>query len=74
MLSDFIGLAVLLSLVGCAVYTQVPRHWQGVMGFLIITFGWVPAGFLAICIAKEPAVLIPAALILGLLAIGRRAS
>lgn len=74
MLSDFLGLAVLMSLIGCAAYTQVPRHWQGVMGFLIITFGWVPAGLIVICITKAPAVLIPAALVLGLVAIGRRAS
>jgi hypothetical protein len=59
MLSDFIGLGVLLTIIGAFIYTQVPRHWQGLGGFLLIVFGWLPLGLLVICLVKAPVVMVP---------------
>lgn len=73
MLSDFAGLGVLATIIGFFIYTQVPPHWQGLGGLLLIVFGWLPLGVLVVCVIKAPAVLIPA-LILGLLLIVARKS
>jgi hypothetical protein len=59
MLSDFVGLGVLLTIIGAFIYTQVPAHWQSLGGFLLIVFGWLPLGILALCVFKEPVVLVP---------------
>lgn len=71
MLSDFAGLGVLATIIGLFIYTQVPPHWQSLGGFLLIVFGWVPLGVLAICAIKAPVVLFPA-LIIGLVLIVAR--
>lgn len=63
MLSDFAGLGVLLTVVGCFIYTQVPPHWQSLCGFLLIVFGWLPLGILAICVFKAPVVLVPVVIV-----------
>lgn len=64
MLSDFAGLGVLLTIIGTFVYTQVPAHWQTLGGFLLIVFGWLPLGILAICVFKAPVILVPALIVL----------
>ena len=72
MIEDFAALGVLLTIAGFFVYTQVPRHWQGLGGFLLITFGWIPVAILGICIMKQPVLLIPAAFVLGVFTVSRR--
>lgn len=64
MLSDYIGLAVLLTVIGAFVYTQVPPHWQSLGGFLLIVFGWLPLGLLLACIFKAPVLMVPALVVL----------
>jgi len=64
MLSDFAGLGVLLTIIGAFIYTQVPAHWQTLGGFLLIVFGWLPLGILAICVFKAPVILVPALIVL----------
>lgn len=64
MLSDFAGLGVLLTIIGAFVYTQVPRHWQGLGGFLLIVFGWLPLGILVICAIKAPVIMTPVLIVL----------
>ena len=71
MLSDFAGLGVLLTIIGAFIYTQVPRHWQTLGGFLLIVFGWLPLGLLAACLFKAPVMLIPA-LVVGVALIAPR--
>ena len=66
MTEDFGALAVLITIAAFFAYTQAPRHWQGIMGFLLIVFGWVPLALLAILVLKEPAFLIPAVFVLGI--------
>lgn len=63
MLSDFAGLGVLLTVIGAFIYTQVPPHWQGLGGFLLIVFGWLPLGLLALCLFKAPVMMIPALIV-----------
>lgn len=72
MIEDFAALGVLLTIAGLFVYTQVPRHWQGLGGFLLITFGWIPVAILGVCIMKQPVLLIPAAFVLGVFTVSRR--
>lgn len=72
MIEDFAALGVLLTIAGFAVYTQVPKHWQGLGGFFLITFFWVPVAILGICIIKQPVLLVPAAFVLGVFTISRR--
>lgn len=72
MFEDFAALAVLLTICGFFAYTQAPRHWQGLGGFLLISFFWVPVAILGICIMKQPVLLIPAAFVLGVLTVSRR--
>lgn len=64
MLSDFAGLGVLLTIIGAFIYTQVPRHWQGFGGFLLIVFGWLPLFLLVVCLFKAPVLLVPALIVL----------
>jgi hypothetical protein len=63
MLSDFVGLGVVLTIIGAFIYTQVPAHWQSLGGFLLIVFGWLPVGILAICLFKAPVMMIPALIV-----------
>lgn len=72
MIEDFAALGVLLTIAGFFAYTQAPRHWQGLGGFLLITFFWVPVAILGICIMKQPVLLIPAAFVLGVFTVSRR--
>lgn len=65
MIEDFAALAVLCTVVGVFAYTQAPRHWQTLTGFLLIVFGWMPAAILVICIMKQPVLLVPAVFVLG---------
>lgn len=59
MLSDFVGLGVLATVLGGLIYTQVPPHWQGLRGFLLIVFGWLPLGLLVVSLIKQPGIMIP---------------
>lgn len=59
MLSDFVGLGVLATVLGGFIYTQVPAHWQTLTGFLSIVFGWLPATILLVCLIKTPGIMIP---------------
>lgn len=66
MATDQEGLAalfVIMLIIGFMAYTQAPKHWQTTTGFLIIVFGWVPAGLLLITLLKEPLLLIPSVFI-----------
>jgi predicted membrane channel-forming protein YqfA (hemolysin III family) len=63
MLSDFLGLGVLATVIGAFIYTQVPPHWQSLGGFLLIVFGWLPVGILAICLFKAPVMMVPALIV-----------
>lgn len=72
MIEDFAALFVILTIVGFFAYTQAPRHWQTVTGFLLIVFGWMPVILIGICIMKEPALLIPAVFVLGVFTVSRR--
>lgn len=65
MIEDFAAIAVLCTVIGFFAYTQVPKHWQTLTGFLLIVFGWMPAAILVISIMKQPALLIPAVFVLG---------
>lgn len=65
MIEDIAALAVLCTIAGFFAYTQAPKHWQTTGGFLLIVFGWMPAGILALCIMKQPVILIPAVFVLG---------
>lgn len=71
MLSDYVGLAVMCTVIGAFIYTQVPPHWQSLGGFLLIVFGWLPAGLLAVCLLKAPELFVPA-LIVAVLVIAPR--
>jgi hypothetical protein len=72
MIEDFAALGVLLTIAGFFAYTQAPRHWQGLGGFLLITFGWLPVAILGICIVKQPVLLVPAVFVLGVFTASRR--
>jgi hypothetical protein len=72
MIEDFAALGVLLTIIGFFAYTQAPRHWQGLGGFLLITFGWVPLAVLVICLLKQPVLLIPAVFVLGVFTVSRK--
>lgn len=65
MIEELGALAVLCTIAGFFAYTQVPKHWQTLTGFLLIVFGWMPAAILVISIMKQPALLIPAVFVLG---------
>lgn len=71
MLSDFAGLGILATIISFFIYTQVPPHWQGLGGFLLIVFGWLPAAVLVVCIIKAPVFLVPAVIVMIIL-ISRR--
>jgi hypothetical protein len=64
-LEEIAATVVLFSVLGFLAYTQVPRHWQTPLGFLLIVFGWMPAAVIVFCIMKEPGLLIPAVFVLG---------
>lgn len=72
MIEDFAALFVILTIVGFCAYTQAPRHWQTLPGFLLIVFGWMPVILIGICIMKEPVLLIPAVFVLGVFTVSRR--
>lgn len=65
MLDDFTGLAVLLIMAGVTVYTRAPAHWQCRLGLILLTFGLIPLAIALACILKQPAVMVPAAMVLG---------
>lgn len=74
-ISDFVALGLFLLAIGFVGYCVAPPHWQTPLGFLLIVVGFVPAGLVALTLLAKPALLIPAALIMGvLMAIRRRAS
>ncbi len=72
MIEEIAGTTVLFTVLGFLAYTQAPRHWQTLGGFLLIVFGWIPAAFLVISIVKEPVIAIPTAFVIGALTISRR--
>lgn len=72
MIEDFAALGVLVTIIGFFAYTQAPRHWQTVTGFLLIVFGWMPVVLIVICIMKQPVLLIPAVFVLGVFTVSRR--
>lgn len=61
------ALAIICFLVGVFVYMMAPSHWQTPFGFTIIVTLIVPAGLVALVLLSNPAVLIPAALVMGFL-------
>lgn len=71
-MSDFVALGIVAVVVGFFVYAMAPRHWQTPLGFTIIVCA-MPAGFAAVALLSQPALLIPAALFLGILIAGRGA-
>lgn len=66
MIYDLAALCIIITILGFCVYTQVPKHWQTKIGFLVIVFGWMPAALIGFSLFKQPALLIPAALIAGI--------
>ena len=71
-MNDFIALGIICLLAGAFAYSVAPGHWQTPMGFAIIVIGFVPAGLVALVLLSNPAVLIPAALVMGFLFAQRR--
>lgn len=69
-MSDFVALGIVAVVVGFFVYAMAPRHWQTPLGFAIIVCS-MPAGFFAIAFLSQPAILIPVALLFGILIAGR---
>ena len=65
MIEDFAAIAVLCTVIGFFAYTQVPKHWQTLAGFLLIVFGWMPAAIVVLCIMKQPVLLVPAVFVIG---------
>lgn len=70
-LADIGAALVMMFVVSCFIYAVAPPHWQSPLGFLIIMFGWLPAGLVLLAILAQPALLIPAVFILGILMVGR---
>lgn len=70
-LTDIGAALVMLFVISCFIYAVVPPHWQSPLGFLIIMCCGMPAGLLILAALAQPAILIPAAFVLGVLAIGR---
>lgn len=65
-MSDYLALAVMAVIVGFFVYAMAPPRWQTPLGLLIIVVAVVPAGLAGITLLSKPAVLIPAAFLLGI--------
>ncbi len=72
MIEEIAAAVFLFSVLGFLAYTQAPRHWQTLAGFLIIVFGWIPLAFLVIGILKNPVFLIPAVFCLGFVMASRK--
>lgn len=72
MTEDFGALAVLMAIAGAFAYTQAPRHWQNLLGFLLIVFGFLPLVLASLVVLKEPALLVPAVFLLGIVMAWRR--
>lgn len=70
---DFIALGIMCFVVGVFAYCFAPDHWQNPLGFMIIVGAIVPVGFVVLALLSTPALLIPAALVMGVFLVGRRA-
>jgi hypothetical protein len=65
------AVVIMLTVIGGFIYCMVPPHWQTPLGFMIITFGWVPVLLLGMALISMPIFLVPASFILGIFLIGR---
>lgn len=66
----FVSTAILLTIAGAFIYAAAPTHWQTPLGFVLITFGWLPVLLVILALLAKPVLLIPAAIILGILMVG----
>lgn len=72
-MADFVAILIICLLVAGFGLMAAPDHWQTPLGLLIATAAIVPAGIVVVTALKYPAVLVPAAFLIGVL-VTRRAS
>lgn len=64
--------AIGFAVIGLLIMTQMPKEWQTPGGYVLVTFGGIPAALLVIATLAQPAILIPAVFAFGVLCATRR--
>lgn len=65
-MSDYMALGILLLIASFFVYAVAPPRWQTPLGFALIVC-MAPAGLGVLALLAQPAVLVPVALLIGIL-------
>ncbi|MGS2743617.1 hypothetical protein ACU6TU_08470 [Halomonas sp. LS-001] len=71
-LEEILGLAFILPLLGILVMTAMPRNWQNVQGWLIVSYLGLPGSLIIIALlVNMPALLFGLLFLLGVFAAGK---